>query len=69
MVEHITRYTGKPEAQVAADYHGRLDRADNILAPLETQLGWLREIGYAEVDCYFKWLELAVFAGVRPHRR
>lgn len=66
MVEHLARHSGKPEAQVEAEYHGRLDRADNILAPLETQLAWLREIGFAEVDCYFKWLELAVFAGVRP---
>lgn len=66
MVEHLAHHSGRPQEQVAAEYHGRLDRADNILAPLETQLAWLREIGFAEVDCYFKWLELAVFAGVRP---
>ena len=28
--------------------------------------GWLREIGYEEVDCYFRIYELAVFAGRRP---
>ncbi len=41
------------------------DKADNILAPAEEQVGWLREIGFLHADCYFKWLELAVFGGVK----
>lgn len=44
----------------------REDRNANILAPVETQCEWLREIGFREVDCYFKFFELAVFGGVRP---
>ena len=36
---------------------------------LETQLRWLREIGFADVDCYWKWLELALLGGVKPERR
>ena len=39
----------------------------NKLASVERQLGWLREIGFEEVDCYWKWLEMAVFGGVRPN--
>jgi SAM-dependent methyltransferase len=35
---------------------------------LETQLLWLREIGFADVDCYWKWLELALLGGVKPER-
>ncbi len=37
----------------------------NILLDVQTQLGWLSQIGYDDVDCYWKWLELALFGGVR----
>jgi tRNA (cmo5U34)-methyltransferase len=38
----------------------------NKLLDLETQLGWLREIGFVDVDCHWKWRELALLVGVRP---
>jgi tRNA (cmo5U34)-methyltransferase len=37
----------------------------NKLLDVETQLGWLREIGYLDVDCHWKWRELALLVGVR----
>lgn len=44
------------------------DPSDRLL-DVETQLRWLREIGYDDVDCYWKWLEMALLIGVRPVER
>jgi tRNA (cmo5U34)-methyltransferase len=40
------------------------DRANRLL-PMETQLGWLKDIGFVEVDCYWKWLEMALLMGYK----
>ena len=51
---------------VARLYYDRPDKDANILAPLEDQCAWLRDIGFTGVDCYLKVFELAVFGGRRP---
>jgi tRNA (cmo5U34)-methyltransferase len=63
---HATQGSRKSRAQVADEFVHRPDKAANILVPVEVQCEWLRAIGYADVDCYFKVFELAVFGGRRP---
>ncbi|HLW67614.1 MAG TPA: class I SAM-dependent methyltransferase [Gemmataceae bacterium] len=48
------------------EFMERPDRAANILAPVEDQCRWLREIGYRDVDCFWKYFELAIFGGRSP---
>lgn len=47
-------------------YRERRDQGANILAPVEEQCHWLRELGYIDVDIFFKVFELAVFGGRKP---
>jgi tRNA (cmo5U34)-methyltransferase len=44
---------------------GGEDPSNKLLA-LDTQLSWLRAIGFEDVDCHWKWRELALFGGTRP---
>lgn len=61
-------------ASPSVHLHGEFLRAiscenedpSNKLLAVETQLGWLREIGFVDVDCHWKWRELALLAGTRP---
>lgn len=53
--------------EVLHEYSTRPDKAANLLTPVELQCDWLREIGYEEVECYFRIYELAVFGGRKPN--
>lgn len=57
----------KTRREIADIFLKRPDREANLLSPVETQCGWLREIGFDQVDCYFRIFELAVFGGRRPY--
>jgi tRNA (cmo5U34)-methyltransferase len=70
MSEHLfERRRQKGEAvtleQVHREYLERPDRAANILASVEEQCQWLRAMGFREVDCFWKYFELALFGGIR----
>jgi len=69
-LDHLERHhRDRSRAEVEKTYYARPDKAANILAPVEAQCQWLREIGYTDVDCYLKVFELAVFGGAsRPAR-
>ncbi len=63
---HRQNGNGQPREQIAHELYNRPDKAANKLTAVETQCDWLRDIGFIHVDCYLKYFELAVFAGVKP---
>jgi SAM-dependent methyltransferase len=63
---HARRDPLADRASVARTFYNRTDKTENILAPVEEQCRWLRQIGFRDVDCFFKLFELALFGGRRP---
>lgn len=49
--------------EVAEKYYYRPLKQSNILAPVELQVEWLKELGYVDVDIFFKIYEIAIFGG------
>jgi SAM-dependent methyltransferase len=60
---HRSSGGGQTREAVASTYYNRPDKKENILAPVEEQCRWLRLIGFADVDCFLKVFELALFGG------
>lgn len=62
---HLSQGGTDSREAVAQRFVYREDKKANILTPVEVQCNWLRAIGFQQVDCFFKWYELAVFGGVK----
>ena len=50
------------------EFRNEPDREANILASVEDQCAWLRDVGFLDVDCFFKLLEIAIFGGTKPQK-
>ena len=60
---HVKTAPNANREDIADEYYNRPDKKENILASVDDQCQWLREIGFADVDCFFKVFELALFGG------
>ena len=65
-LEHVASPTPRVHAQFLEAIGWPDEDPSNKLLDLETQLRWLREIGFDDVDCHWKWRELALFTGTKP---
>ena len=66
--EHVASPTHRLHVAFFAAIGERLENEDpsDRTLDVETQLVWLRELGFEDVDCYWKWLEMALLVGVKP---
>lgn len=62
---HQRNGSNRTREQIADEFVHRQDKEANLLSPVEVQCDWLTEIGFRDVDCYFKSFELAIFGGRR----
>jgi tRNA (cmo5U34)-methyltransferase len=66
-LEHVASPTPRLQKEFMERIGFTVETEDpsNKLLDVETQVGWLREIGFVDVDCFWKWRELALLVGRR----
>jgi tRNA (cmo5U34)-methyltransferase len=65
-LEHVASATRSLHARFLERLGIEEEDPSNKLVNVDRQLSWLREIGLVDVDCHWRWRELALFAGIKP---
>ena len=67
-LEHVSSPTEKLHRRffLAIGQMPESEDPSNRLLDVETQLKWLRESGFVDVDCCWKWLEIALLVAFKP---
>jgi SAM-dependent methyltransferase len=66
--EHVASATRRLHLAFFAAIGEPLEQEDpsDRLLDVESQLQWLRAVGFDDVDCYWKWLEMALLVAIKP---
>jgi len=67
-IDHLHSFCAKSDTNisresVAQNHKNRADKEEDVLTLVDKQCRWLREIGFSDVDCFYKIFEISLFGG------
>ena len=63
--EQALRRITRSIEEIAAERKARSGRHQSYKAPVRDQLEWLTAAGFESVDCFWKYLDHAIFGGIK----